>query len=362
MHVLIIGGTKFIGHKVVELLLERGHKVTVFHRGQHEDLPPGVAHIHGDKHHLTEIRETLLAGRPDVAIDMIADNDTDANQLIDVCAGRVRMVVFLSSQNVYSPWGAMHGRPYQDVPIPFPEDAPLRKELFLYRGKGGKGDTYEKILVEEAAMAAHQQGRLPACVLRLPAVYGPRDYQVREFPFIKRVLDKRPHLVLGRGANWLWQRGYIDDVAAAVVLAAEQPEVAAGEIFNVGHRQVWTVERLAQQVGKVLNREWEVVSVPDEILAPDSLLYPKMPHIVADTEKVRRVLGWMETINQAEGLRRAVEWHLEHPPDAAHLPYSFDYKLEDRVLAAYRRLLSEHAAQAAALDLDESPEAVEVSG
>ena len=123
------------------------------------------------------------------------------------------------------------------------------------------------------------------------------------------------------------------------MLAAEQPEKAAGQIFNIGHRQVWTIEKLAHQVARVLNWEWEVYSVPDEILAPDALFYPKLPHIVTDTEKIRRVLGWEETTSLAEGLRHAVEWHVNHPPDVAHLPYSFDYELEDQVLASYQRMI-----------------------
>ena len=42
MRILIIGGTIFIGKHVVRRLDERGHDVTLFHRGEHEapDLPP----------------------------------------------------------------------------------------------------------------------------------------------------------------------------------------------------------------------------------------------------------------------------------------------------------------------------------
>ena len=48
MNVLVIGGTRFIGRAIVEELLQRGHTVTVYHRGWHEvefsdpeDVGPG---------------------------------------------------------------------------------------------------------------------------------------------------------------------------------------------------------------------------------------------------------------------------------------------------------------------------------
>ena len=34
MRLLIIGGTRFVGRHIAESALERGHEVTVFHRGQ----------------------------------------------------------------------------------------------------------------------------------------------------------------------------------------------------------------------------------------------------------------------------------------------------------------------------------------
>ena len=51
MRILVIGGTRFTGPLVVSGLVERGHEVSVFHRGEHEhaDLPPQVRHLHGDR-------------------------------------------------------------------------------------------------------------------------------------------------------------------------------------------------------------------------------------------------------------------------------------------------------------------------
>ena len=50
MHVLVIGGTGPTGIPLVRGLVDRGHDVTILHRGMHErpETPAEVAHIHAD--------------------------------------------------------------------------------------------------------------------------------------------------------------------------------------------------------------------------------------------------------------------------------------------------------------------------
>ncbi len=57
MRVLVIGGTSFMGPRVVRLLHKQGHTITIFHRGQTEaDLPSGVEQILGDRANLVAFR------------------------------------------------------------------------------------------------------------------------------------------------------------------------------------------------------------------------------------------------------------------------------------------------------------------
>jgi nucleoside-diphosphate-sugar epimerase len=57
MKILVIGGTNFIGLNVVLQLIEMGHEVTVFNRGESEtDLPREVKWIKGDRHNLLQYK------------------------------------------------------------------------------------------------------------------------------------------------------------------------------------------------------------------------------------------------------------------------------------------------------------------
>jgi nucleoside-diphosphate-sugar epimerase len=50
MRVLVIGGTRFIGPRLVRRLVAAGHEVAVFHRGQSSALlPPAVRNFLGDR-------------------------------------------------------------------------------------------------------------------------------------------------------------------------------------------------------------------------------------------------------------------------------------------------------------------------
>ena len=73
-------------------------------------------------------------------------------------------------------------------------------------------------------------------VLRLPAVYGPGDYQHRLFAYVKRMDDWRPAVLLGEGmASWRWTHGYVEDMASAIALAVTD-ERAAERVYNVGEQ------------------------------------------------------------------------------------------------------------------------------
>jgi nucleoside-diphosphate-sugar epimerase len=79
MRVLIIGGTGFIGSYALRRLLDDGHSVAVFHRGQSgSDLPREALRIIGDRRRLTEYGGEFDRFGPQVVLDMIPYVEDDA--------------------------------------------------------------------------------------------------------------------------------------------------------------------------------------------------------------------------------------------------------------------------------------------
>lgn len=330
MRILVIGGTRFIGPPMVRQLVEYGQEVIVYHRGETEaELPPETKWIRGDRRRLEDRAEELRRREPEVVLDMIPMNEYDACGVMRVFRGVARRVVAISSQDVYRAYDIVRRRhPGPPDPFPLTEDAPLRERLYPYGRE--EGEEYEKILVEQVVMG---DSILAGTVLRLPMVYGFGDYMHRVFPYLKRMDDGRPAILLEEGmARWRWTRGYVENVAAAIALAV-MDDRAIGRVYNVGERETVGYAEWVGSIGHAAGWEGEIVEVPAELI-PNNLRHDGdfAQHLATDTERIRRELGYEEVVSQRQALRRAVKWERSNPPQEID-PSAFDYAAENAALA-----------------------------
>jgi nucleoside-diphosphate-sugar epimerase len=265
-------------------------------------------------------------------LDMIPMNEVDARGLVAAFRGIARRTVAISSQDVYRAYDRVTRRdPGPPDRIPLSEDAPLREKLYPYERE--EVEDYEKILVEGVVMGDPD---LPGTVLRLPAVYGPGDYQHRLFEYLKRMDEGRPAILIGEGvASWRWTHGYVEDVALAIALAVTE-EHAAGRVYNVGEADPPPWAGWVREIGRAAGWDGEVVAVPENVL-PEHLDWglDTAQYWVADTARIRRELGYREAVPRGEALRKTVEWERANPPVKVDLAL-FDYAAEDATLAGMR--------------------------
>jgi nucleoside-diphosphate-sugar epimerase len=336
MRVLVIGGTGFIGRFLVPRLLDAGHDVAVVHRPESTaEIARGARGIPCDRRRLAECAPALRDFAPDVVIDLILSSGRQAAELMDVFRGRAGRVVAITSMDVYRAVGIVHGSeegPLQ--PLPLTEESALRTRLQTYPPAqltmlqqlfGWLDDEYDKIPVERAVLG---DAELPATVLRLPMVYGPGDRLHRLWPLLKRMDDGRHHIVMAETiAAWRGPRGYVENVAAAIVLAAMR-ERAASRIYNVGEAESFSELEWARLIAAAVGWDGDFVVVPDED-APPSVRMPGnlRQHWVVDTTRIRAELGYREPVRRDEAIRRTVEWERAHPGPVD--PARFDYAAED---------------------------------
>ncbi|HEV8660515.1 MAG TPA: NAD-dependent epimerase/dehydratase family protein [Thermoanaerobaculia bacterium] len=266
MRVLVVGGTRFIGPHVVRALRERGDDVIVFHRGTSCD---DGAHIHADRSRVGD----LARGDFDVVIDMIAMSERDARMLVDAMRTRARRLVMISSADVYRQYGRfIRTEPGDPDRVPLTEESPLRERLFPY----GEATQYEKILVEREAM------KMTTTILRLPAVYGPGDEQHR----LRSIDETHP--------QWRWTRGYVENVADAIVLGA-MDDRASGRIYNVGEPDAPTEREWARLVKFARRRR-------------AALHYDFRCDLIIDTTRMRQELGYTERISRDAAVAATIAW------------------------------------------------------
>jgi nucleoside-diphosphate-sugar epimerase len=308
MRILIIGGTTLTGPYAVRRLHALSHEVTVFHRGQHEaELPSGVRHVHGDVAHLPPEISYLA---PDVVVHMWAMTEMDAESFVDRFRGVATRAVVISSGDVYRAYGRLTGlEPGPPDPIPLTEDAPLRDSRYPYRKMAPNPDhwmvQYDKVLVEQVLM---HQSDLPTCVLRFPAVLGPKEY--RRFqrwlqPMLRGDMELRIH---DRWAGWRWTHGFAEDVAEAVVLAATNSS-SAGQIYNVGESHTPTMAERLAEFARIADWRGRVFEVPaSELAETDRMPYDFAHHIVYDTSRIRTELGYKEVVSPEVSQARTLEY------------------------------------------------------
>lgn len=329
MRILVLGGTRFIGRYVVGLLAGRGHDVTVFHRGETEaDLPASVHHFHRDFSDLPRSLEALRATPPEVVLDMVPFLDKGGHGVTHF-RGVARRAVVISSCDVYRAYGRLH-RTELGPPdaVPLTEDSPLRSRRA--DEVEDEGIDYDNIEVEREVGSDPE---LPVTIMRLPATYGPGDYQHRLFPYLRRMDDGRPAILLEeRLASWHWPRGYVENVAEAIALAVQEDR-AGGRVYNVAE-DCPPQEEWVRRIGEVVGWTGEVVSVPPGML-PGHLRHPGdlSQDYALDSHRIRSELGFAETVSGHEGLRRTIEWERQNPPEFSEPP---DYEAEDEILAGLR--------------------------
>jgi nucleoside-diphosphate-sugar epimerase len=346
MHILIIGGTRFIGPFVVRELHDAGHRVTVFHRGRSKaEMPGDVEHIIGDRNDLSDFHDSFKRLAIDVVVDMILITNHQAEMLVNTFKGMIDRIIGISSQDVYRAYGIMLGREQGDVQAtPLREDAALRSTLYPYRGGSPRPDDdprrilddYDKIPIEKIIMATPE---IRGSILRLPMVYGPGDYQHRLYEYLKRMDDGRPAIIMDSGlAKWRSSFGYVENVAHAICCTV-YADTAAQKIYNVADENDLTMEEWVRRIGSTAGWKGKLVTMPGSLL-PSHLDpgFNTKQHLNVTTEYIRSDLRYEEIIPIDEALARTIVWERTHPPGNID-PQQYDYAAEDQALAAYEHTI-----------------------
>jgi nucleoside-diphosphate-sugar epimerase len=239
MHVLVIGGTRFVGHFLVWRLLARGDRVTLLNRGTRED-PFGarVERLRGDR---TKDLERLVAGRSfDAAVDFAAYTGADVEGAVRSLG--TRHYVFVSSGQVYlmredCPRPARESD-YEGRVRPRPAAEDDRAQWDYGEGKRD---------AEDALIAARG---FASTRVRIPIVNGERDESGRLESYLRRILDGGPVLLPDGGENRV-RHVYGLDVARAIA-ALLGDERTFGEAYNFANDETPTLAELVALLAREL--------------------------------------------------------------------------------------------------------------
>ena len=207
MHLLLLGGSVFLGRALVDSALDQGHQVTVFNRGRHNlDLFPTVEKLRGD-------RDGDLAALVDRRFDAVIDTSGYVPRLVrasaEMLAPNIGHYTFISSVSVYPEFATVGID--ETHPVGTMED-PASEEI--------TGASYGplKALSEQAAEQA-----LPGRVLtvRPGLIVGPHDPTDRFTYWPMRVARGGAFLAPGR-PEYVTQFIDVRDLADWIIRAVER--------------------------------------------------------------------------------------------------------------------------------------------
>ena len=258
MRALVIGGTRFVGYHIVRKLLDENVEVTLFNRGQTaDDFGNRVQRIHGDRKDYKKFYETFRRSRFDVVIDVIGYDPEDVEIAIKTFKGRIGQYIFISTGQVYlvtrnTHWPAREEDYYQ----PLAECPPGEEAGYEY---GVKKRACEDLLEE-----AYKFQKFPSVRFRFPIIHGPRDYSLRLYSYIRRILDGNP-LIIPEDGDVIVRHVYVGDVVRAIFRVL-QVESTRGKVYNVASKEVMRLSEFIRLTARMLERDVEIVPIPEKVM------------------------------------------------------------------------------------------------
>ncbi len=312
MKVLLIGGTRFVGHFLALRLVAQGHRLTVLNRGVTPDgLGSAVERLRGDRG--KDTFDSALAGRHfDAVVDFAAYRPEEVERALRVLRGRVGHYIFISTGQVYLVREACP-RParetdFEGTLMAQPED-PETLEEWSYG--------VLKRRCEEVLLRAPD---FPSTRLRIPMVLGERDYYRRLDGYLWRLLDGGP-LLVPDGGQEVCRHVYGLDVADALASMLGDRRVF-GRAFNLAQWEAPPLWDLLGLLSEALGAPERRVALPAEAISGAGLrlrdVSPFSTRWMSYLEPslARAELGFRNTALR-EVLARVVAAFLTAPPAAA---------------------------------------------
>jgi nucleoside-diphosphate-sugar epimerase len=307
MRVLIMGGTRFIGIYLTKLLVEKGHEVVLFNRGNKPAPVAGVKQIQGDRTDAAQLKEKLSSESFDAVFDNNGRELSDTQPLAEIFKDKIQHFIYVSSAGVYLKSDQM---PHREGDAVDPKSR--------HKGKFETEDYLAKT-------------GFPWTSIRPVYIYGPQNYNDLEAWFFDRLVRNRPIPIPGNGFH-MTQFGHVKDLASAMA-AVLGNEKAIGEIYNISGDRYVTFDGLARAcataAGKSLDELKLVHYEPKKFDFGKRKSFPiRVQHFFADIGKAKQELNWQPEYDLLSGLKDSFQNdYLASGRDRAEIDFSVDEEI-----------------------------------
>lgn len=180
--ILVIGGTRYFGKRLVSLLLESGDEVTLATRGiTPYHFQKNVRHLKVDRKEPEQFQKVFSKENFDLVFDQYCYSPDEAKSAIDAFQKRVGRYIYTSTLSIYPNRGEL-----------VESDVDPHTCSFSY----GKATDFAYGDAKRFAEAAFfRNAPFPVAAMRIPLVLGEDDYTGRLDFHINRVFRKQPMVI-----------------------------------------------------------------------------------------------------------------------------------------------------------------------
>jgi CDP-paratose 2-epimerase len=331
---LVTGGIGFIGSNLSRRLLSGGHDVIALDSVRREGVRQNLHWLQslgGDHFRFVEgdVRdfETVQKAMRDVSVvfhlaaqvavttsltDPRDDFTTNALGTFNVLEAARQLkplpaVLYTSTNKVYGE--IEHVRiaerdtryVFENLPYGVPESCPL--DFYSpYGCSKGAADQYVR--------DCHRIFGLPTVVLRMSCIYGPRQFGNEDQGWVAHfalTTMRGGRLTIYGDGKQVRDILYVDDLVDLMLVAVQNINRTAGQVYNVGGGPANTISVWAEFRELLAKRSGRLPSVSfDQTRFGDQKVY------ITDIRKLREQLNWAPKVGVEEGVRRLIEeWCVE---------------------------------------------------
>jgi len=260
---LVIGGTRFLGYHLVQRLLNEGIKVVLFNRGISPDnFGDKVERVVGDRKNYEKFFDSFRRKQFDVVVDLIGCDRDDVEVAVKTFKNNIGQYIFISTGQVYLVTKNKHLPAaekdyYQDII----ECPPGEEAAYSYGIRKRQCEDF----LEEAFKFQH----FPSVRFRCPIIHGERDYTLRLYSYLLRLLDGNP-LIIPESSDPIIRHVYVNDVVNAI-FAVFQAEQTRGKVYNLADGEVLVLSEFLQLASRFVGKPLSVYEIPAPILKQNDI-------------------------------------------------------------------------------------------
>lgn len=304
MKVLVLGGTGVISRQIVPLLLEKGHDVSIYNRGNKDlGFSGDVKTISGDKFQRAEFEAQMKKYNFDAVIDMICFNEEDAKSDVRAFRDNAGQLVVCSSVAGYK-------RPYNAVPVSEANEELTTDPAFQYG--------FHKAQMERYLSTEMKKGVLPITIIRPSLTFGTGSANVgilrQNYGIVDRIRKGKPLIMFGDGTT-PWAFTFSPDLAKAFAGVVGN-EKAFNEAFHATSAEAHIWNDLYLEMGRIIGKEPIIRHIPIELLMQsergmfEHIYYEKMYSGIFDNSRIKAAVpDFKVTISLKQGLTSLIEWY-----------------------------------------------------